>query len=104
MLEAMSAGCLVLGSDTPPIREFIEDGKNGLLVNFFDTDKIAARIEEALDNPKDMQKIRDNARQFILDNYNYKKLLPAHMSLMQDVANNQNPQNGGFFRPKESKE
>jgi glycosyltransferase involved in cell wall biosynthesis len=32
MLEAMSAGCLVIGSSTPPVTEFLEHEKNGLLV------------------------------------------------------------------------
>ena len=41
MLECMAAGCLVLGSDTEPVREVIEDGVNGLLVDFHDVEAIA---------------------------------------------------------------
>ena len=43
LLEALSAGCLVVGSDTPPVREVLNDD-NGLLVPFFDTDQLASGL------------------------------------------------------------
>lgn len=91
MIEAMSTGCLVLGSDTEPVREVIEDGKNGLLVDFFSPNKIADRIEEVLDHPDRYAEIRQNARKTVLDRYCHATLLPKHIKLMEAVANRQLP-------------
>lgn len=69
MLEAMAAGCLVVGSDTRPVREVIQDGYNGLLVDFFATDLLAERISDALINASRYEAVRLQARQTILDRF-----------------------------------
>lgn len=84
MLEAMSAGCLIVASGTQPVTEVIEHGVNGILVNFFDVKEIAARVEDAMENPEKMQTIRQNARQTILDKYDLAKLLPQHLAWIKD--------------------
>ena len=61
-LEAMAAGCLMIASDTEPVREFVEDGRNGLLVDFFDSEALAERIEAALDQPSVYTEIRRAAQ------------------------------------------
>lgn len=87
MIEAMSTGCLVLGSDTAPVTEIIQDGENGLLVDFFSPQKIADRIDEVLDHPTKMAEIRVNARKTVLERYALADLLPKHIQLIKDVAN-----------------
>ncbi|MGE5442593.1 MAG: glycosyltransferase, partial [Bacteroidota bacterium] len=44
----MSAGCLVIGSATPPVEEVIRDGDNGLLVDFFSPPAIAEAVDRVL--------------------------------------------------------
>ncbi|MHC5829325.1 MAG: glycosyltransferase, partial [Nostoc sp.] len=79
MLEVMAAGCLLVASKTPPVLEVIQDGVNGLLVNFFSPQNIANRVEEALNNPQEMNAIRANARETIIKRYDLAKLLPQHL-------------------------
>jgi glycosyltransferase involved in cell wall biosynthesis len=86
MLEALSAGCLVVASNTAPVTEMIQDGINGLLVDFFDTQAICDRIEYALDNPTPMVSIRHQARETILERYDLAQLLPQHLQWIQEIT------------------
>lgn len=79
MLEALSTGCLVVASSTPPVTEIIQDGVNGLLVNFFSPQEISDRVEEVLNHPTQMAAIRVKARETILEHYNLAQLLPKHL-------------------------
>lgn len=51
MLEAMACGCLLLGSRTAPVEEVVRDGENGRLIDFFEPQKIAAAVVQALNEP-----------------------------------------------------
>ena len=84
MLEALSTGCLVVASHTAPVKEVIEDGVNGLLVDFFNIAEICDRVEEALDNLEKMAEIRQKARETILESYDLSKLLPQHLEWMMN--------------------
>ena len=68
-MEAMSTGCLLIGSNTPPVKEVVQHGHNGLLVDFFDTEAIANTIGKVLDRPKDFVDMRKQARATILESY-----------------------------------
>jgi glycosyltransferase involved in cell wall biosynthesis len=88
MLEAMSAGCLVVGSRTPPVEEVIQHGGNGLLVDFFSPDEVAGRVIEALEDRRAHDSIRQNARETIIEQFDLRTVcLPAHLRLMSTVAN-----------------
>jgi glycosyltransferase involved in cell wall biosynthesis len=69
MMEAMSAGCVVIGSRTAPVEEVIRHGDNGLLVDFFSSEELANAVAEALGDPVRMLQIRQRARQTIVDRY-----------------------------------
>jgi len=84
MLEAMSAGCLVIGSNTPPVTEFLEHEKNGLLVDFFDVKGLADRVCEALAEPEKFLPLREAARQRVVEELDLNiRCVPALMQLFE---------------------
>ena len=84
MLEAMSAGALIIGSRTAPVAEVIEHGKNGLLVDFFDVPGWEAALIDALANPQDYLHLRQSARQTILDRYDLRSIaLPRLVAFVE---------------------
>ncbi len=91
MMESMAAGCLMICSDTAPVREVIEHDKNGLLVDFFDYEKLAETVCGVFDHPTGYQDLRDAARKTIVDRYALEKLLPLHVSMIKEVAEGQIP-------------
>ena len=87
MIESLSTGCLIVGSDTSPVREVIEDGENGLLADFFSPKQVADRVDEVLEHPTRMAEIREKARQTVLERYALSNLLIKHLELINQVAN-----------------
>lgn len=92
MLEAMAAGCVVVGSATAPVEEVIADGDNGLLVDFFSTTQIADAVDRVLDHPDRMAAMRARARQTIVERYDLTRVsLPRQMALVDALASGRRP-------------
>lgn len=87
LLEAMSTGALIVGSDTEPVRELVRDNHNGLLVPFFEPETIALKVCEVLENKKEYVPLKRAARETILNEYSIKDLLPKYWKLIKSVAN-----------------
>lgn len=62
LLEAMSAGCAVVGSDTEPVREFVRHRHTGLLTSFFDTQSLVRNIIHLLEDERLRSKLGQEAR------------------------------------------
>lgn len=84
LMEAMSTGCLIVASKTAPVQEVIEHGRNGLLVDFFDPQALAATVADALERRASLQHLRDAARQTIIDRYDLQRhCMPALLRFVQ---------------------
>ncbi|MFN4170765.1 MAG: glycosyltransferase family 4 protein [Pseudorhodobacter sp.] len=92
MLEAMAAGCLVVGSRTAPVEELITEGQNGLLVDFFDVEAWSARLTEALSEPERFTPLRIQARRTIREGYDLQGVcLPQMVEFVESVGRGELP-------------
>ena len=86
-IEALSAGCLVVGSRTPPVEEVIEHGKNGLLVDFFAVDLLANTVVDCLARPAHYAHLRKAARKTVVEKYDLATVcLPQQVALVERLA------------------
>ena len=84
ILEAMSCGALVIGSNTEPVLEVIEDKKNGLITDFFDYHMLTDNVTKVLNNRDNYKIICNNARNTIIKRYDLKTVsLPAQLNLIK---------------------
>lgn len=87
MLESMATGCVVIASDTAPVKEVITHNENGLLVDFFDHDALAATVAGVVNQPQQFQRLRENARQTIVESYDLKRVcLPQQLALLESLT------------------
>ncbi len=87
MMEAMSAGCLVVGAKVPPVEEVIRNGHNGRLVDFFDVAGWSRALTDSLANPGADAKLRVQARKTVQDRYDLTRIcLPKMVSLVEGLG------------------
>ena len=90
LLEAMSAGCLVVASRTAPVEEVMRDGENGLLVDFFSPAAIAERVDYALAHQQELAPLRIRARETVVERYDLRRVcLPAQLRLLETLNRGQ---------------
>lgn len=87
LLEAMSAGCAIVASNTQPLHEAIAHKETGKLVDFFDPKALAQEVCDLLDKPQERQNLGANARTFAQRNYDLKTVcLPKQIQWVADLG------------------
>jgi glycosyltransferase involved in cell wall biosynthesis len=82
-IESLSTACLVVGSKTPPVVEAISNGVNGLLVDFFDVDRLASTVINVLSHSEDFLAMRVRARELAIEHYDLRRrCLPKQLELV----------------------
>jgi glycosyltransferase involved in cell wall biosynthesis len=86
LLEAMSMGCAIVGSDTAPVQEVIKHNQNGLLVDFFRAQDLSAEVIKLLDNQALREKLGHEARKTAVEKYDLKNVcLPNALGYVEGL-------------------
>jgi glycosyltransferase involved in cell wall biosynthesis len=72
-LEAWRCGKPVIGAKVGAIPEVIEEGKDGLLVEFGEVDQLASAIISLLNNPDLCREMGEAGRKKVIDKFNWQK-------------------------------
>ena len=87
LLEAMSAGCAIVASDTRPVQEAIRHGDTGRLVDFFDAAGLANEVCDLLADPGERERLGARARAFAQEHYDLHAVcLPRQMQWVRELA------------------
>ena len=86
MLDAMSCGCAVVGSDTAPVSEVITSAENGVLCDFFDAEGFAAAVLALLEDERLRSELGGRARETVTERYDVGVTLPRMLELYEQAA------------------
>ena len=86
LLEAMAAECLIIGSNTAPVRDAVTDGKDGILLDFFDVDALSQALIEACRDPEKFATLRQAARQTVVERFDRSsKCQPRWLAMLESL-------------------
>lgn len=84
LLEAMSAGCAIVASDTQPVHEAISHDVTGRLVDFFDFKALASEVCFLLDDENARKRLGRAARAHAVLNYDLRRVcLPRQLEWVE---------------------
>ena len=86
LLNALACECVVLASDTAPVREVIQHGETGLLADFFGVEALAEQAVRVLRDPSAYRRIAAAGRALIEERYSLDRTVPELERLFARVA------------------
>ena len=86
LLEGMAAGCAVVGSAVPGVREVLEDGIDGLLVAESDPVAMADALERVLRDPERAARMAAIAREVALQRHSRELMNQRYENLFLSLA------------------
>jgi len=86
LFNALASGCVVLGSDVPPVREVISSGVNGLIEPLFDTDRQLDTALRVLADPAAYRPLGQAGRRLIEEKYSLEVAVPELKDFFERAA------------------
>ena len=86
LVEAMASGCYIIGSDTPPLHDAIQDGVNGRLLPFFDVEALSEAMIQACREPQASAHLRAAARATAEAKFSSRKGREAWLSVLRKLG------------------
>jgi PEP-CTERM/exosortase A-associated glycosyltransferase len=80
-LEAMAQGKIFMASDVGGHKELIDDGVTGCLFKAGDKTELARRVNDLLDNRQQWENLKQNGRQFVEQQRNWKNSVARYQSV-----------------------
>ena len=85
LLEAMSTGCAIVASQTPPVMEVIENNENGRLIDFFDYDNLAHQVINLIEDSNERKRLGQNARQKVISSFSLSNCLSQQINWVESL-------------------
>jgi glycosyltransferase involved in cell wall biosynthesis len=89
LIEGMAAGCAVIGSDVPGVKEIIQNGVDGILVRASDPISLADALESLLRNPAHAAQMATLARQRAFAAFSRDRMNSDYEKLFLSIASAQ---------------
>ena len=87
LLEAMACECLIVGSDTAPVRDAVAHGVNGLLNPFLDVGALASTLIDVVADREAYAGLGPAARRTVLERFDRAAIgLPRWLELIDEAA------------------
>jgi len=85
LFNALSCGCTVVASNTPPVRELIEHETTGLLADFHDVDTFTKYALRVLRDPSEHRHMGETGRRLICEKYTVEQSISRMLQLYERV-------------------
>ncbi len=90
MIEAMSCGTPVIGTEICAIPEAIEDGKNGILIPPKNDEAIAEAVLRLLDDEGYSRKLGEKARKTVIEKFAWDNIITSIVKVYEEILSQPN--------------